>query len=192
MLRFTRRQLTLAQRLILLVSALALPLLFVVGLSYNDQLVGRRASEATAATTAAHDGAAVVEGFLRDLENSTFATAGILGGSLRPFDQPTFGAYLAQLAKQYPEIRAYFLTDPSGKVVPSASGEGIGIDLSSRPYMAALNAGAPKVWSGSIAGIQIGDVTVAFGRPILGPDGQTRAYVVTAFYPEKVIQVLRP
>src|SRR5205085_825759 len=113
--RFTRRQLTLAQRLILLVSALALPLLFVVGLSYNDQLVDRRASEATAATTAARDGAAVVEGFLRDLENSTFATAGILGGSLR-----------------------------------------------------------------------------AFGRPIFGPDGQTRAYVVTAFYPEKVIQVLRP
>ena len=187
-----RRPLSLGQRLIILVAALALPLLLVVGLSYNDQLRDRRASEAASATTAARDGAAIVEGFLRDLENSTFATATLLGGSQRSFDQATFGPFLNSLTKQYPEIRAYFLTDPSGKVIASDSGVGIGVDLSARPYMQALRAGASKVWSGSITGLQTGDITVAFGEPVVGPNGQVRAYVVTAFYPDKIIQFLKP
>src|SRR4051812_32137824 len=189
---FRRRPMSLAQRLIILVAALAMPLLVVVALSYSDQLRDRRAAEAPSTTTAARDGAAIVESFLRDLEKSTFAPAGRLSGTVRTFDQATFGPYLASLTKQYPEIRAYFLTDAAGKVIASASGEGIGIDLSSRPYMQALKAGAPKVWSGSVIGLQTGDITVAFGRPVVGPDGATRAYVVTAFYPDKVIQTLRP
>jgi signal transduction histidine kinase len=192
MLPFLRRPLTLAQRLIILVGALALPLVVVVALSYNDQLRDRRAAEAASTTTAARDGAAVVESFLRDLENSTFATAGLLGGSIRPLDQATYGPFLASLMKQYPEIRAYFITDPAGKVVATGTGEGVGVDLSSRPYMVALKAGAPKVWSGSITGLQSAAITVAFGEPIHGANGETRGYVVTAFYPEKVIEVLRP
>jgi len=186
-----RRPLSLAQRLIILVAALALPLLLVIGLSYNDQLRDRRASEAATATSAARNGASVIEAFLRDLENSTFASAGVLGGA-QTIDQATFGPYLASLAKQYPEIRAYFLTDTSGKVIASQSGEGVGVDLSSRPYMAALKAGAPKVWSGSITGLQTGDITVAFGEPVRDAKGTTRAFIVTAFYPERVIQVLKP
>jgi signal transduction histidine kinase len=189
---FLRRPLTLAQRLIILVGALALPLVAVVALSYNDQLRDRRAAEAASTTTAARDGAAVVESFLRDLENSTFATAALLGGSIRPLDQATHGPFLASLMKQYPEIRAYFITDPAGKVVATGTGEGVGVDLSSRPYMVALKAGAPKVWSGSITGLQSAAITVAFGEPIRNANGETRGYVVTAFYPEKVIEVLRP
>ena len=189
---FLRRPLSLAQRLIILVAALALPLLVVVGLSYNDQLRDRRAAEAASATTAARDGAAIVESFLRDLENSTFAAAGLLSDTQRPLDQATYGPFLASLVKQYPEIRAYFLTDPSGKVIASASGEGIGLDLSTRPYMVALKAGAKTVWSGSVVGVQTGDITVAFGMPVRSSTGATRAYLVTAFYPDKVMQVLKP
>src|SRR6185503_13708285 len=156
---FLNRPLTLAQRLIILVGALALPLLVVVALSYSDQLRDRRAAEAASTTTAARDGAAVVEGFLRDLENSTFAISGLLATSTQPLDQATFGPFLASLTKQYPEIRAYFITDPAGKVIVSASGEGVGTDLSSRPYMAKLKSGAPKVWSGSIIGLQSAAIT---------------------------------
>jgi signal transduction histidine kinase len=189
---FGRRPLTLAQRLVVLVGALALPLLVVVALSYNDQLRDRRAAEGASTTTAARDGAAVVESFLRDLENSTFAIASLLGASTLPLDQPTFGQFLSSVMKQYPEIRAYFLTDPSGRVVATGTGEGVGVDLSSRPYMVALKAGAPKVWSGSITGLQSAAITVAFGEPIRSARGETRGYVVTAFYPERVIEVLRP
>lgn len=187
-----RRPTTLSARLTLLVVALAIPMLIVIAASYGDALRERRTVEIGSATFAARNGASVVEGFLRDLENTTFATAGLLGSDERPSDQATRGAFLASLTRIYPELRAFFITDAVGRVTASASGEGIGLDLSARPYMTALMAGAPRVWSGSIAGIQSGDVTVAYGRPILGPSGAARGYLVTAFYPDRIIEVLRP
>ena len=57
--------------------------------------------------------------------------------------------------------------------------------------MASLKGGADHVWSGSITGLQSGDITVAFGRPIRGTDGSTRGFVIIAFYPERVLQALR-
>jgi len=48
------------------------------------------------------------------------------------------------------------------------------------------------VWSGSVIGLQSAAITVAFGEPIRGASGETRGYLITAFYPERVIQVLRP
>ena len=191
MQRWWRRS-TLSARLTLLVLAVALPMLVVIAASYADALQDRRGVEIVSATHSARNAASIVEGFVRDIESTTFATAGLLSGSVRPLDQRNFGPYLASLTGIYPELRAYFITDTAGRVVASASGEGIGVDLSSRPYMAALKNGAPAVWSGSIAGLQSGDITVAYGRPIVAPDGSRRGFVVTAFYPERVIQVLRP
>jgi signal transduction histidine kinase/HAMP domain-containing protein len=191
MSRWWGRPSTLSARLTLLVTMLAIPILIVILASYEDSVRDRRQIEVTAATQGARNGASIIDGFLRDLEGTTFATAGVLGRGTAPMDQATLGSYLGSIGKLYPEVRAYFLTDPSGRVVASASGDGIGLDLSSRPYMAALKAGADKVWSGSIAGLQSGDITVAFGRPIRSDAGAVRGYVVTAFYPERVVQLLR-
>jgi signal transduction histidine kinase/HAMP domain-containing protein len=182
---------SLMTRLTLLVAILAIPVLLIIGLSYADQVRERRASELDTATRSARNGASIVDGFLRDLENTTFAMAGVLAGSTRPYDQANFGALLGSLAKAYPELRAIFITDPSGKVVASGTGEGIGVDLSSRTYVGTLKGGAERVWSGSIIGLQTGDITVAFGRPIRGEGGATRGFVITAFYPERVLQALR-
>jgi signal transduction histidine kinase/HAMP domain-containing protein len=182
---------SLSTRLTLLVAILAIPVLLIISLSYADQLRERRASELEAATRSARNGASIVDGFLRDLENTTFAMAGVLARSTGPYDQATFGAYLASLAKAYPELRAFFITDTSGKVVASASGEGIGVDLSTRPYLPPLKAGVDRVWSGSISGLQSGDITVAFGRPIRASNGPLRGFVILAFYPERVLQTLR-
>ncbi len=182
---------SLSTRLTLLVAILAIPVLLIILLSYADQARDRRASEIANATRSARNGAAIVDGFLRDLENTTFAMSGVLGGSTRPYDQATFGAYLASLTRTYPELRAFFITDASGKVVASASGEGVGVDLSSRPYLPRLKAGEDKVWSGSIIGLQSGDITVAFGRPIRAADGSIRGFIIVAFYPERVLQALR-
>src|SRR5207248_1197432 len=139
---------SLSARLTFLVVALAVPILLVIALTYADVLSERRRAETASATQAARNGAAIVDGFLRDLESTTFAIAGLVGDTGRTFDQPTFGGYLASIIKQYPEVRAYFITDPDGKVIASASGEGIGLDLSSRSYMVALKGGATTVWSG--------------------------------------------
>ncbi len=182
---------SLSTRLTLLVAILAMAVLLIISLSYAEQARERRASEIDTATRSARNGASIVDGFLRDLENTTFAMAGVLAGSAGPYDQATFGAYLTSLTKAYPELRAFFITDPSGKVVASASGEGIGLDLSSRPYLPRLKAGADRVWSGSITGLQSGDITVAFGRPIRAADGSVRGFIITAFFPERVLQTLR-
>ncbi len=182
---------SLSTRLTLLIAVLAIPVLLIIGLSYADQDRERRASELDTATRSARNGASIVDGFLRDLENTTFVMAGVLAGSTRPYDQANFGALLGSLARAYPEVRAIFITDPSGKVVASGTGEGIGVDLSSRTYVATLKGGAERVWSGSISGLQTGDITVAFGRPIRPVGGTTRGFVITAFYPERVLQALR-
>jgi signal transduction histidine kinase len=182
---------SLSTRLTVLVAILAVPVLLIIALSYADQVRERRASELDTATRSARNGASIVDGFLRDLENTTLATAGALASSARPYDQATFGALLGSLAKAYPEVRAIFITDPNGKVVASGTGEGIGVDLSSRPYLPTLKAGAERVWSGSITGLQTGDITVAFGRPIRAADGSVRGFIITAFYPERVLQTLR-
>jgi len=182
---------SLSTRLTLLVAILAIPVLLIISLSYADQVRERRASELDTATRSARNGASIVDGFLRDLENTTFAMAGVLASSTQPYDQATFGAYLASLTKAYPELRAFFITDTNGKVLASASGEGIGVDLSTRPYLPPLKAGADRVWSGSISGLQSGDITVAFGRPIRATDGTVRGFVILAFYPERVLQTLR-
>ena len=182
---------SLSTRLTLLGALVAIPVLLIISLSYLDQVRERRASELDTATRSARNGASIVDGFLRDLENTTFAMAGVLAGSGRPYDQTNFGGVLASLAKAYPEIRAIFITDPNGKVVASGTGEGIGVDLSSRTYVASLKAGADRVWSGSITGLQSGDITVAFGRPIRLADGSVRGFVILAFYPERVLSTLR-
>ena len=49
-------------------------------------------------------------------------------------------------------LRAFFITDTSGKVIASASGEGVGVDLSTRPYLPPLKSDLDRVWSGSISG----------------------------------------
>jgi signal transduction histidine kinase len=175
----------------MLVAVLAIPVLLIIGLSFSDQVRERRASELDTATRSARNGAAIVDGFLRDIENTTFAMAGVLGSSTRPYDQANFGTLLAALARSYPEVRAIFVTDANGKVLATGTGEGVGVDLSSRSYVGSLKGGADRVWSGSITGLQTGDITVAFGRPIRAADASTRGFVILAFYPERVLSALR-
>ena len=182
---------SLSTRLTMLVAVLAIPVLLIIGLSFSDQVRERRASELDTATRSARNGASIVDGFLRDLENTTFAMAGVLGSTTSPYDQASLGGFLAGLARAYPEVRAIFVTDASGKVLATGTGEGVGVDLSTRSYVTSLKAGADRVWSGSIAGLQSGDITVAFGRPIRAADASTRGFVIVAFYPERVLGTLR-
>jgi hypothetical protein len=180
----------LSTRITAVVLATLIPLLVTVGISYAELARQRRAAEVENAALIGQTVAAVVDGFARDIEGTTLAFALALGPSNAPLDQPTLGPLLNTLAREYPVLRAIFVTDPSGRVVAAQRGEGIGADLSARPYLQALRAGEETVWIPAIVGAQSRERTVAFGRVVRGPDGAPRAYLVAAYYLPQLLERL--
>lgn len=150
----------------------------------------RLKAELENAVAIAQISAAELDRFLKDVDSTTLAIAQALTIQSMPIEQKSVGSYLASVSKSYGVLRALFITDLSGRVVAAASGEGIGTDLSGRPYMRALRAGAGTIWSEALRGIQSGQVTVAFGRHVMGADGSPRGYLVAAFYPPALMSQL--
>src|SRR4051812_6864189 len=147
------RGLPLRTRLTLLIVFLLLPLQLVVLGSYARSASERRANELDNAAFIAENAAAAVEAFVRDIEGTGVAMSTAL--SAVPLDQPNAGAYLQRVIGGYPVLRSIFVTDLAGKVVATSS-TGVGTDLSARPYIVSLRAGAEPVWSGSLTGLQTG------------------------------------
>lgn len=177
-----------------MLASLVLLLVFLISftfLTYRNVLDERRQAEIDNAVALARTMAAEVDRFIHDLQTTTFAIANVLGNEGIPLDQPTLGVYLGRVVREYGFIRALFIADLEGKVIASASGEGIGLDLSTRPYMQALFAGTPAVWSDSLSALQSGQITVAFGRVIPSRGGAKRAYLITAFYPARLVARLQ-
>ena len=160
-------------------------------ITYGQLLRQRRGDELGNATAITGTVAAQIDGFLRDIESTTLAIAQGLAIQDVPLTQRTVGTPLRNVQESYGILRALFVVDLRGRVVASASGEGIGLDLSGRPYMEALRSGATSVWSGGVRGFQSGQVTIAFGRPIEGAAGRPHAYLVAAFYPPDLMLRLR-
>lgn len=160
-------------------------------ITYGQLVRQRRGDELANATAITETLAAQVDGFLRDIESTTLAIAQGLAIQNVPLTQRGVGPSLHNVQESYGILRALFVTDLGGRVVASAAGEGIGLDLSGRPYMDALRRGAPTVWSDGIRGVQSGQVTIAFGRAIEGADGRAQAYLVAAFYPPDLMLRLR-
>lgn len=178
-----RLQTSLAAALIVF-AALLIVLTFVLE---RALLRERVQAELQHAVTVGQVAAAQLEGFLRDVESTTIAVAEALAHQSGPITQPANGPYLSRVAQSYGVLRGLFVTDLGGRVVASASGQGIGLDLSDRPYLRALRQGAERVWSDGLAGTETGRLTIAFGRTIRGPDRDRRGYLVVAFYPETLM-----
>lgn len=159
-------------------------------LTYRDIFNDRRNAEIENTVAIGRAMAGEVDAFLADLENVTLAIAVGIGAQEGAYTQPAVGPYLKRVIENYEGLRALFVTDRSGRVLAADSGAGIGTDLSSRPYVKALAAGTPVVWSDALVGIQSGQVTVAFGRVILNPDGKVRGYLLAAFYPKRLVERL--
>ena len=174
-------------RLTLLIVFLLLPLQLVVLLSYARTGAERRANELDNAGLVAENAAAAVESFVRDIESSSVAMSTALSST--PLDQPNAGAYLQRVIGGYPALRTIFVTDLAGKVVATSS-TGVGTDLATRPYIVSLRSGTDPVWSGSLTGLQTGDVTVAFGRSILDAAGARKGFLIYAFYPDRLVTSL--
>lgn len=173
-----------------LVVLLAL-LIFLTFVTYRNIFSERRQAEMESAVAIARTLASEVDRVINDLETTTLAQALFLGNEAIPLDQTSLGSHLKQILDSYGFVRAIFVTDLQAKVIATATGEGVGTDLSRRPYMQTLRGGARSAWSDSLSGIQSGQVTVAYGRVIQRSDGRPRAYLVVAFYPEKLVTRLQ-
>ena len=118
-----------ATRLTLGVVALLVLLQLIVLATYAGNVQERREAEVENATDVGRTLAAVVDGFTRDLEGMTSAAAFAVGSNDGALDQETLGPYLARLRDEYDILRALFVTDTAGRVLASASGEGIGFEV---------------------------------------------------------------
>ncbi|MBI2911318.1 MAG: PAS-domain containing protein [Chloroflexi bacterium] len=176
-------------RLTLVMVALLAAVQLVVVMSYLGIARERRAAEISNTVAVGQNIAAVVDGFVRDLEHMMLAASAGLGGRGDVSDPASLRPYLSGLFTQYGELRSLFLTDLGGQVVASYSGE-VGFDLANRPYIQALRNGAEKVWSSGLAGSQTGQLTTVFARTVTTLDGRPTGYLVAAFYPEQMLRGL--
>jgi signal transduction histidine kinase len=181
------RRLGLGTRLSVYLLTVLLALQLLALLFYLTQLDERRRDRLDTAQRVAQNIAVAIDTHLRDIERTSVAVAEALAGLPR-VEQALAGPYLARVIAEYPSLRAIFVTDPAGRVI-ATNGTGLGVDLSARPYLVALRAGAEKVWSGSLTGIESGEITVAFGRRIGAADAP-RGHLLFAFYPERLLTSL--
>ena len=182
------RRWRLATRVTAAVALLLVPLLLIELVNYSRAAEERRQAEIENAAVVANTVATVVDGFGRDIEGTFLATALGIGDRPGALDQATLGPMLDHLAGQYLVMRAIFVTDLDGRVVASQQATGVGANLAGRPYVEALKAGAETYWSSGIAGIESGEVTVAFARTIPGPGSRPRGFLIGAFYPPNLLE----
>ena len=189
-----RRPWRLRTRLALALVALFIPLAGVAVLSHLETRDEQRDSEAASIAALDDTIAAVVEGFTNDLESFTLSIAYTVElatqGDTGAIQPAAFANYLNGLAQNYGTLRAIFITDTAGKILASQELGNEGIDLSTRPYIKALQTGMDKTWSGAFSGLESGQTTITFARTLRGPDGQPFAFLVAAFYADRLAQRL--
>lgn len=183
-------QWSLVTRVMVAAVSLLAVLLATVVVNISRANAERRNAEVTNAYESAQTVAGIVDGFARDLETAMLTTSLVAADPFRPLNQATTGPLLDLLVKQYGLLRTIFVTDLSGRVIVSPASTGLGTDLSTRPYMQALNAGVPEIWAPGVAGIETGEVTATYGRVIADSTGNPRGYLIAAFYPPRLAERL--
>lgn len=184
------REWSLTTRMLVAVGGYLVALLLVLLLTARQAEVQHRSVWLDQAGNSARAVAGTVAGFASDLDSTTRAMSLAIARTPGVIDQQNTGSYLRTIAEDYGVLRGLFVTDMRGRVIATQSGEGIGIDLSGRPYMQSLLTGADTIWSTGVAGIETGDVTVTFGRTVRDDRGAVRGYLVAAFYPPKLAERL--
>jgi signal transduction histidine kinase len=158
--------------------------------SYVDSVQEQRAAELEDAVIIGQSVAAVVQAFAQDLETTLLAAGLAISERSGPLDQASLGPYLTALVSEYRLLRTMFVTDLGGQVIAASGGQGIGTDVSGRPYIQALQAGAETIWVDQLIGLETGEFTVAYARAIKDAGGSTRAFLVAAFYPDRLVERL--
>jgi signal transduction histidine kinase len=174
-------------RLTLALLAFFVPLTALLVLSHLQNQDERREQRLESFQTIDETISAVVDGFTRDLETlslSATVTLGLSGADPASLNTPTATDWLRQIQESSGVLRTIFITDLNGRVTAASNGDpsSVGVDLSSRPYIKALQGGADSVWSGALAGLQTGQTTLVHARTYKTPDGRPLGYFVAALY----------
>ncbi|MGE0543683.1 MAG: ATP-binding protein [Dehalococcoidia bacterium] len=185
-----RLHLTMTARLLIAFAVLLLPLVLFSAWSYQRSLDDRRQLAVDDATGTAETSAAIVSGVLSGLDSTLQAMSLTLGQLDGPLDQANAGPFLTTVFTNTPIVRALFLIAPDGRVVAAQRGEGLGIDLSDRPYTQALLGGEESVLSDLAQGSQSGSPIVTMAHTVRGPDGALRGLLAAAFYPDRLAEFL--
>src|SRR6185436_3076315 len=159
-----RRPWRLRTRLALAILVVFMPITALVMVSHIENLSDRRDSRLKSLQTVGQTVAASVDGFARDLESFSVAAASAFGDA-DVLTQAEVGPYLAQVQQSYGNLlRSVFITNAQGVVIASGAGNSaLGTDLSTRPYVRALQSGKESVWSGAVAGSETGNTTLVHG-----------------------------
>src|SRR5688572_25091834 len=126
------RRWRLATRVTAAVVLLLVPLLLVELFNYRQAADDRRRAEIENAVVVANTLATVVDGFGRDIEGTFLAAALGIGARPGQLDQAALGGFLDRIAREYPSLRAIFVTDLTGRVVAAQQATGLGVNLAGR------------------------------------------------------------
>ena len=182
------RRWRLATSLTLTIMALAALLVLVTVLVERALITERLDAELDNAVSVGMIAAAEVDRFLRNIESTTLAVTQYL--AVEPFNERTYDTYLGRVYAATGVLRSLLVTDLDGKVVAAAFSEGVGTDLSARPYIRALQGGATSVWSEGLPDDRRHQIMVAFGRIIATPGGTRRGFLIAAFQPPALMSAL--
>jgi signal transduction histidine kinase/ActR/RegA family two-component response regulator len=185
-----RFHLTMTARLLLAFAVLLIPLVLYSAWSYQRSLDERRQLAVDDAAGTTETAAAIVSGALGGLDGTLQAISLTLGQLNEPLDQASAGPYLTTVFANTPIVRALFLMDPEGRVIAAQHGEGLGTDLSGRPYTRALLDGQESVLGDLAQGSQTGSPVVTMARTVRGPDGALRGLLAAAFYSDRLAEFL--
>lgn len=175
----------------LLIAFLVLIILLVAfsAWSYQQSRAERRTSSIDETVEAAQTTAALVRGLLRDLDSSSLAMALALGAQPGTIDQDSTAQYLLAVQSRNPMLRTIFVMDTAGRVIATSTGQGVGTDLSTRPYTRALLGGQEFILTDVIAGSETGTPTISLARTIRSSGGVLRGMLVVAFYPDRLAEL---
>jgi serine phosphatase RsbU (regulator of sigma subunit)/anti-sigma regulatory factor (Ser/Thr protein kinase) len=182
------RRWRLSSSLTLTIVLLAALLVLVSVLVERALIAERLEAELDNAVSVGMIAAAEVDRFLRNIESTTLAVTQFL--AVEPFNQKSYDTYLGRVYAATGVLRSLLVTDLDGTVIAAAFGEGIGTDLSTRPYVHALQAGAATVWSEGLPTGPGRQIMVAYGRVITTPGGTRRGFLIAAFQPPALMSAL--
>jgi PAS domain S-box-containing protein len=180
---------SMAVRLLIAFFVLIILLVAFSAWSYQQSRSERRTSSIDETVETAQTTAALVRGLLRDLDSTSLAMALALGAQQQDITQENTADYLLAVQRRNPMLRTIFVMDAAGRVIATSTGQGVGTDLTSRPYTRALLGGQEFILTDVIAGTETGTPTISLARTIRSSGGVLRGMLVIAFYPDKLTEL---
>jgi PAS domain S-box-containing protein len=172
------------ERLFLLIALTLLPLLLLQGWIYYQHYATRRNEAVRTELEVAREVAAIFLSHIHGIRRQLDTIGGLILIS-PPLYQTEY--LFADMIAQYPAVRTVNWVSPEGIILMSTLPEGIGRDLSIRPYIQQIMAGRPwAIGDLTQSGAIVDDPTVAMGVAVRDERGELRGMVVASLEPTRL------